>query len=49
MLIKLQNPQSPEKSSETVKSETGFDREIPKGRYVSSKKRHWILNDQGLI
>ena len=29
-----------EKSSETVKSETGFDREIPKGRYVSSKKRH---------
>ena len=28
-----------EKSSETVKSKTGFDREIPKGRYVPSGKK----------
>ena len=30
---------SPEKSSESVKSETGFDRQIPKGRYVPAGKK----------
>ena len=41
MLIKLQNPQAlhQKKSSESVKSETGFDRQIPKGRYVPAGKK----------
>ena len=43
---------SPQNNSKTVESEaenTGFDKEIPKERYISLGKRQQIINDLRLI
>ena len=43
---------SPQKSSEIVKNEAGnigFDREIPKERYISPEKRQKIIDDLRLM
>ena len=50
--IKKVSKHSPQNNSGIVGSETehiGFDREMPKERYLSPEKKHKVIDDLGLI